>query len=145
MRRYLSLALLLAVPAFLSGAEPAEKDKLEGVWLVVSVEMGGKKASPDDLKNGPDRLVLDKGKYKLFKGDMLVRGGSYKVDTGVTPHTILNVVEEGIGKGQMIEGIYEVKGDMMRACFDIEGKSRPKEFATEGKPGHVLVEYKRGK
>ena len=41
--------------------------------------------------------------------------------------------------------IVERTGDTMKACYDISGKERPKEFSTKDKPTFVLIEYNREK
>jgi uncharacterized protein (TIGR03067 family) len=145
MRRYVPLALALAVTASLAAADPADPENPEGVWVVVSIELNGKKLSAEELKMYPDRLQLKDGKFIRFKGDMAVVSGAYKVDTGLTPHTITFIHDAGPLKDRALLGIYEIKGDRMRSCYDMEGKARPTAFATEGKPGFLLSEYKRGK
>ena len=51
--------------------------------------------------------------------------------------------EEGAKQGKTILAIVEIDGDSMKACYDMEGKSRPTEFATKEGTSHVLMLYKR--
>jgi hypothetical protein len=41
--------------------------------------------------------------------------------------------------------IYELDGDQLKICYDLTGKSRPKEFSTKDAKQLFLVNYKRAK
>jgi hypothetical protein len=38
---------------------------------------------------------------------------------------------------------FEIDGDKLKVCFDIEGQNRPREFKTSAKEGRFLAVYKR--
>jgi hypothetical protein len=42
-------------------------------------------------------------------------------------------------------GIYELKGDTLKLCFDTNRNTRPKEFKTTPKSGFLLAVYQRAK
>jgi uncharacterized protein (TIGR03067 family) len=50
---------------------------------------------------------------------------------------------KGPNQGKTIPAIYELNGTMLRICYDLSGKSRPKEFKTLPASQLFLVEYKR--
>ena len=49
---------------------------------------------------------------------------------------------EGLNKGAVTLGIYEIDGDTLKVCFDPEGKKRPTEFKTAS-GSQTLVVHKR--
>ena len=52
---------------------------------------------------------------------------------------------DGPNKGKTILGIYELKEDTLRICYDLTGKGRPTEFVTKKDAPLFLVVYKRAK
>ena len=52
---------------------------------------------------------------------------------------------EGPNKGKTFLAIYELDGDKLKICYDLSGKSRPKEFKTQAKTKLFLVTYERQK
>jgi hypothetical protein len=43
------------------------------------------------------------------------------------------------GQPQKITGIYEIRDKSWRICGDADGKERPKQFNTAGKPSYRLM------
>jgi uncharacterized protein (TIGR03067 family) len=50
---------------------------------------------------------------------------------------------EGPNKGKTFLAIYELTGDSLKICYDLEGKTRPTEFRTNPGTQLFLVLYKR--
>jgi hypothetical protein len=45
-----------------------------------------------------------------------------------------------LNKGKVMLGIYEIDGDTLKVCFDLQGKKRPREFkSASGSPTFVNV------
>ena len=42
-------------------------------------------------------------------------------------------------------GIYELKNDTLKVCFDPDGSNRPEKFATKDDTAHFVAVYKRVK
>jgi uncharacterized protein (TIGR03067 family) len=136
MRR---IALLLFAAVFLAGAiglgqEPVGKDKMLGTWKVVSFKTpDGEVLNPDALKAARIIIKADKMVWNLGKGSQEIK---YKVDPKKSPKTIdlvFNAVKKDgkvVDEGKASPGIYELKGDVLKLCWDANGKSRPVEFAT---------------
>jgi uncharacterized protein (TIGR03067 family) len=68
---------------------------------------------------------------------------TFKVDTAKTPHTIDMCPQDGLEKGKVSLGIYEVKSDELRLCHAAPGLDRPTEFSS-GEHRSVMV-FKRVK
>jgi len=134
MRQWAMLVVLatgLAVAADEKKDEKAGKEN--GTWSVVSVEVGGEKKG-GELKA---TLTIKDNAWTLKIGDMVTKGTS-KVDLTKTPAELDVTETEGPNKGRILTAIVEIKGDTMRACYNLTGKERPKEFSTKDKPGYAL-------
>jgi uncharacterized protein (TIGR03067 family) len=117
----------------------AQDDALEGVWLPSMAELAGKKF-PDEVRK-TIRLEVKGDQYTVTVGTLPDRG-TCKRNPSTNPKALDITGTEGPNKGRTILAIYERKGDTLRVCYDLSGKSRPAEFkTTEGSP-LFLVEYR---
>jgi len=122
-----------------------ELDKFTGTWVVVSVEQGGQKLPDDMLKPLDLKLVIMGDKYESKSAGMTLDKGTLVVDGAKTPKIVDITPMDGPNKGKKIPAIYEFSGEELKACYDIGGKERPKEFATKPGTELVLVIYKKQK
>ena len=148
MRVCLAL-VLFALPAALAEAPAGKKEsakealrRLQGAWVPLKAELGGAPFPAKALEGL--RLVIKGNTYR-------VRAGK-ETDEGVlelmpekTPPAMDVKGTEGPNKGKSFPAIYEVKGDTLRVCYDLEGKERPREFKTAKGKKHFLVTYERHK
>lgn len=121
----------------------AEEDSktIEGTWIAMAAELGGEKLPDEYLKDV--RLILTAGRY-TFQIDQ----GTYKlipVEQPKAPKAMDITGVVGPNKGKKFLAIYEVTGDTLRICYDLEGKSRPEEFASRAGTKQLLAIYKRAK
>lgn len=115
-------------------------NKLDGKWVVVSVERDGK---ADEGLKGAVRVNAGE-KYTLTPKDGKAISGAFKVDPSKKPKTMDMLPSEGRYKGKTLLGIYELDGDTLKICFAEPGKDRPTEFTSKGS-GVVLAIHKREK
>ena len=54
-------------------------------------------------------------------------------------------VAEGLNKGAVMLGIYEISGETLKVCFDPEGKKRPTEFKSASGSQTFVNVHKRVK
>ena len=120
-----------------------ELKKFHGVWTFASVEAGGKKAPADDLKGLTVTFAGDK--YTVKKGDEVIQVGTQKLDPSKSPKTIDVKLIEGLNKGAVMLGIYEINGDTLKVCFDESGKKRPTEFQSPAGSATFVNVHKRVK
>jgi uncharacterized protein (TIGR03067 family) len=120
-----------------------ELKKFQGTWTVESVKAGGKKL-PADLFKGMT-VTFEGDKYSVKMGDMVIQAATQKLDPSKSPKTLDAKVTDGLNKGAVILGIYEISGDTLKECFDPEGKKRPTEFKTAAGSQTTLVVHKRVK
>jgi uncharacterized protein (TIGR03067 family) len=138
-------ALAAAALAMSNGAASQEKDDataIQGTWEAVAGELGSVKQPEDSLII--HQLTLKDGKYDR-KNSPTPDKGNYKLDPGKKPRAIDLTTTEGPGKGVTVLAIYELKGDELRICYDLQDETRPTEFKTKKGTLLHLVSYKRGK
>jgi uncharacterized protein (TIGR03067 family) len=146
MQAFALVMLVGALAATTAVGEAGKKDAgKDGTWKVVAMGQGGKKLPDELIEKLAMTLILKGNSYTVMMGDKLVDKGTTKTDTTKKPVTVDILSSEGPNKGKTKLAIVELKDDSMKACYDMEGKARPTEFATkEGSP-NVLIQYKREK
>src|SRR5262249_3796434 len=125
------------------GKADVEKElkKFHGTWTFGSVEAGGKEEPAADLKGMT--VTFEGDKYTVKKGDEGIQVATQKLDPSKSPKTIDVTVADGLNKGSVLLGIYEISGDTLKVCFDPEGKKRPTEFKSAAGSENVVVVHKR--
>jgi uncharacterized protein (TIGR03067 family) len=139
-----TLFLIASVAGVGAGDKDAEKDlkKFQGTWTFEFIESGGKVIPPDNFKGMT--VTFEGDKYVVKKGDEVMTAARQKLDPSKSPKALDVTVTEGLNKGTVILGIYEISDDTLKVCFDPEGKKRPTEF--KGGPGaQTFVVHKRAK
>jgi uncharacterized protein (TIGR03067 family) len=138
----LPTAACLALALTARPAAGADKDDLQGLWVATSIEINGELAPAREVKR--TRFT--------FKGDkLLIRGAkdegrevecAFKIGADKAPKQI-----DIVAKDKTLAGIYEVKRDELKVCFENGGKAenRPKQFATNREEERVLIVFKRQK
>jgi uncharacterized protein (TIGR03067 family) len=117
-----------------------ESAAIQGTWLPSQAELGGK-PFPDEVRK-TIKLVIDSDNYTVNVGKAVDRG-TVRLNPGTEPREMDIVGTEGPNKGKTFLAIYDRKGEDFRICYDLSGKSRPKEFETEEGTQLFLVIYKR--
>ena len=139
-----ALAILLLAPSAPLWADDAPKgDKdLDGEWQAVSAARDGKELVPPP--GGPPVLSFSGNSLTVKDGDE-----TYKVlltiDAARTPRTLDMEFVSGPRKGDVVRGIYEIKGDELRICTAETGKDRPADLASTKGSGSMLMFLKRVK
>jgi uncharacterized protein (TIGR03067 family) len=120
--------------------QKAEEDlkMIEGAWIPVVAELGGKPLPEEYLKD--TKLVLTDGRYTYMNDK-----GTYKLIPAEKLKAMDITGAEGPNQGKTLLAIYELTGDTLRICYDLEGKTRPSEFATKAGTQQLLVSYKKAK
>lgn len=114
-------------------AEP--KEKIEGTWYIVSVEIAGQKV--DGLAGAELNLNQGKKTFKLPSGT--VEKGTYTLDVKADPQQIDSTTE---GRDGTEKGIYVVEKGTLKMCLAKAGGDRPQAFATDSGNGNVLLVLK---
>ena len=130
--------------------DAAKKDLalLQGKWEFVATSKGGQdttKESHDDgfgMEFKDDAWIQDvKGYHAWTAADSHI-----KLDPSTSPKSFDHIVTRKY-QGKTITlsypGIYKIVGDSLTMCFDVDLKTRPSEFKSDGKPGFFLATFKR--
>jgi uncharacterized protein (TIGR03067 family) len=150
-RRVISLlaTVVLLLPSLLAEDKPKPKEddarkdlqELQGTWQLESLE-DSKKTKVDVKK----RSLFFGGELFLVRdGDKVLQAGVARLVTGKSPRRIDVVVRKGMNEDSTMLGIYEIKGDTLKVCFDPEGEGRPATFATKEETARYVAVYKRVK
>lgn len=127
-----------------------DKQKLQGVWVPVRMEMGGQLMDKEELKNQPkfgvdgDKLVTPGAgpKDAIYSGPL-----SLQVDGKVRRITIFGSSRGPAGEELKQHGIYKIDGDTLTLCLNVDctSDSKPNEF--ESKPGSdfCIIQFRREK
>ena len=115
---------------------------MDGTWKPVSAELAGKPWPQQVLDSM--KLILKDDNYTVQVGDNKDEG-TVKQDPSKSPKAMDITGTNGPNKGKTFLVIYELKGEELRVCYDLSGKSRPTEFATKPNTHLFLVTYRRTK
>jgi uncharacterized protein (TIGR03067 family) len=147
----LSLVGLLLIATGTTAAEEAkekaiqqDREKIEGKWRIIRLDINGNKAAEDDIGkltvvNGND------GTWTLFDDGKEISKGTSTFDPTQKPKAIDFTPTAGGGAGEHYRGIYELGEDSRKLCFAPPGHNRPAEFSSPPGSEHILVTFERVK
>lgn len=134
----LLLGLAIAVGAPAKKDAPKEPPKLEGDWIVESIE-GPKEGPPGQIT-----MRFTEGKILIMEGKReKPEEANYTADLKKNPATI--DIKPDRGAKEPVLGIFEITGDTLKLCFARDGKERPKEFKGDAANGIMMINLKRVK
>jgi uncharacterized protein (TIGR03067 family) len=128
-----------------AGGDKKKDTNADGAWTVTAMEENGKKVPADAIDKLDMKLTIKGDSYTVTMAGKVLDKGTSTRDAQKKPNTLDIKSAEGPNKGKTILAIVEFSGDVMKVCYDLEGKSRPKEFSTKEGSGHVLIVYQREK
>jgi uncharacterized protein (TIGR03067 family) len=131
------------------GGEDAKKElqKLQGTWVMVSGELGGKKTADEHVSRS--KIVYEGDKMQIMVPNQTTEtivAEIVKIDPTKEPKEMHFLRKNGPNAGKTLIGIYEFEGDdQYKFAFDPTGAATLKEFATKDGTGHVRNTWKRVK
>lgn len=124
-------------------ATKIDKQRLQGIWKIVSMESDGTKISQNDLAAVPSeqtRIRIDGDKW-ISKATGKEETSSFRLDATKTPRTI--DIKASDGKFEQL-AIYQLEGDDLKICYcGVEKQERPTQFAAKRGSPTMLYVYKR--
>ena len=114
---------------------------VEGRWQVVRAELGGQPMPADAAEQV--ELEFTATTYTVRFGGEATDHGIHKITPTAEHHHIAMTGKIGVNEGKTIPGILQMKGDLMRICYALEGSTAPTEFRAP--PGTLcyLATYRR--
>ena len=121
---------------------PDTQRALEGAWAPVAVSVAGQTLEPAELRV---RYLLIEGEgYRIIDGsNRVVDSGHYTLGAEATPAAIDIVGEHGPNAGRTLCAVYELNGDELTMCYDVEGGERPASLAPRRDRAQLLITYER--
>jgi uncharacterized protein (TIGR03067 family) len=142
---FVGVAQVLAVadrPPKKENATQQDAKKLEGTWVIASVELNGQKIT--DLKGMDFKVVITATKIVSRNGGQTAEEATYKLDLAKNPKQIVSTGIQGANKGKVTRVIYVLEGDTLKLGQTADGKDPPKGFTGAG-AAPIVVMLKRQK
>ena len=114
---------------------------LKGTWNVEKAVLRGQYAT-DTFKSAV--LTLEEGKYSVAFGGVDDKG-TVVTDTAKKPKQMTITGTDGPNKGKTIPAIYELDGDTLKICYELEKKAPPADLEAKEGTSTLFIVYKRGK
>ena len=132
------VALLFTAPT----AAGADKEDLQGVWVATSMEINGELAPAKEVERTRFTFKGEKLLVRHAKDEGKEEKATFKADPKKSPRHLDITL-----RNKTLHGIYEVKGDELKFCFETGDKpeNRPTKFATNKEEELVLIVFKRQK
>jgi uncharacterized protein (TIGR03067 family) len=139
------MILLVLATGLWSGPEPEketklELDKLQGTWILESVESKGAELPKDKIAK--NMIVIRGDKLITSSGEKVLAEVTFTIDATKSPKWIDQTFNNKEDKLVVRPGIYELTGDTLRLAFDRE---RPKELKSTPESSPNITVYKRKK
>lgn len=127
-------------PPKIDEAVRKELAKLQGLWRCESYEEDGKAAS---IRAAKRRTIFFGGNRVMVRDGLdMIQAGEATLDPKA-PGTIDLKILAGPFRNITMLGIYELKNDTLRICFDTAGRERPREYKSSKDSGLTVATYKR--
>jgi uncharacterized protein (TIGR03067 family) len=114
---------------------PMASNPLNGTWLPVKQELGGKSLPPAAFET--QKLVIEDSTYTFTAESVdkgIVKYGDGKMDI---------YGKEGVNTGKHFPAIYKYENEQLTVCYNLAGTGYPEAFETSGKPLFFLSVFKR--
>ena len=139
-----NLLVVLVIGALLGANANDETDKelekLQGTWILVSVETKGQALPKDKIVQ--NTLVISGQRFIPMSGGKVLREATFKIDVTKNPKWIDQISQDKDGKSAVRPGLYELNGETLRLAFDRE---RPMELKTTTDSNLNITVYEREK
>jgi uncharacterized protein (TIGR03067 family) len=115
---------------------------LEGAWVPVAANVSGRELLVAELR--VKYLVLDGHDYSIVdRTNQIVDRGEYLVNDSATPRTIDIVGRDGPNAGRSMLAIFELEGNDLTVCYDLDGKRRPENMQVQEDQVLLSITYER--
>jgi uncharacterized protein (TIGR03067 family) len=117
-------------------------EQLQGAWAPIAASVADKSLRVEDLR--VRYLLLQAGEYRIVdSSNQVVDRGHYRLDEKRSPPTMDIVGESGPHAGRTMLAIYELRGDELTVCYDLERPERPANLAQQRGQPKLRITYTR--
>jgi uncharacterized protein (TIGR03067 family) len=141
------LPLFALAVVFLSGCGKTDYQSVLARWTVESAEFGGQPTEDAALKKD---VFIDSDFISFSWTDPMQH--LFKLDPSKTPKqfdvdkpVFVAKYRSQVSTSNQWLGIYELDGDDLKICWDLDGQTRPTEFKTKAGDHCLLLVLKRKK
>ncbi|MFO7275881.1 MAG: TIGR03067 domain-containing protein [Pseudomonadota bacterium] len=121
---------------------PAAGEALEGTWVPVAASVSGQELAVAELRVA--RFVLEQGEYRIIdRDDQVVDSGNYTIDESVLPRQMDIIGVAGPNSGRVMLAIFELEGDRLTVCYDLERNERPADMQAKEDQLLLSITYAR--
>jgi uncharacterized protein (TIGR03067 family) len=118
------------------------EQQLEGAWVPIAASVAGSRMAVDELR--VRYLLLEAGGYRIIdRSNHVVDGGRYLLNEELRPATMDIVGRSGPCAGRTLLAIYELRGDELTVCYDLEGRERPANLQPQDDRLLLRITYTR--
>jgi|SRR6266436_2881034 len=130
---------LLAGCGVIHAASPAQETaNFQGTWKMVSCVANG------ESETGDVRWIVEDDHYTIrLDGQSHVDPYTFKLDPSQKRIDVFHHDTPKGTYGGSLKGIYELKGDSLRVCYDLTGQKYPKSFDAGRGSRQVVYEFRR--
>jgi uncharacterized protein (TIGR03067 family) len=115
---------------------------LAGAWVPIAANVSGRELLVAELR--VKYLVLDGHDYSIVdRTNQIVDRGEYLVNDSATPRTIDIVGRDGPNAGRSMLAIFELEGDHLTVCYDLDGNKRPENMQVQEDQLLLSITYER--
>ena len=116
--------------------------ELEGAWAPIAAKVAGQDLGVGELR--VKYFVLDAGGYSIIdRTNHVVDSGEYLVNDAASPQTMDIVGRDGPNAGRTMHAIYELHGDHLTVCYDLDGAARPTNMQPQDDQLLLSITYAR--
>lgn len=115
---------------------------LEGNWIPLAADISGRELDVATLRVA--RFIVEAGCYRILdRQQQVADAGELHVDTAHFPHAVDLIGVEGPAAGKRIQAIFELEGDRLRLCYDLENAARPAAMQPQQDQLLLRITYER--
>ena len=133
--------VLWSAPVGRADVKADEWKGLKGTWTVEKAVLRGEDAT-DQFQSAV--LTMEEGKYVVDFGGQQDKG-TVTLDLTKKPRRMTVVSKEGTNQGKTFPAVYELAGDTLKVCYELEGNEPPAGLESKSGSTTLFVTYKRDK
>jgi uncharacterized protein (TIGR03067 family) len=118
--------IILAISCLAANHAAAQSNPLNGTWIPVKQEMGGKLFPQSVFTN--QKLIISDSMYTVVAESVdkgIMRAHEDKMDI---------YGKDGVNAGKHFMALYKIENGQLTICYNLAGDSYPEVFETKGKP-----------